>query len=89
MLLGPEVVARMRKVEDAYRAISRELTLEEWSRRPGVRVRRQRHATDRRPAVSVETCHFVANHLPRMREGSAPCGETLWRAPSQVAVALS
>ena len=26
MLLGPEVVARMREVEDGYRALSRELT---------------------------------------------------------------
>jgi cardiolipin synthase len=38
MLLGSDVVARMRKVEDGYRAISRELTLEEWGRRrPGAR----------------------------------------------------
>ena len=34
MLLGGDVVARIRKVEDDYRARSRELTLEEWSRRP-------------------------------------------------------
>lgn len=34
MLLGTEVVARMREVEDHYRAISRRLTVEEWSRRP-------------------------------------------------------
>ncbi len=34
MLLGADVVARIRKVEDAYRAVSRELTLEEWGRRP-------------------------------------------------------
>ena len=34
MLLGPDIVARMREVEDAYRASSRELTLEEWARRP-------------------------------------------------------
>jgi cardiolipin synthase len=33
MLLGPEVVARMRTVEDAYRALSSELTRDEWSRR--------------------------------------------------------
>jgi cardiolipin synthase len=38
MLVGPEVVARFREVEDAYRAISRRLTLEEWSgRSPGQR----------------------------------------------------
>ena len=30
MLLGPEVVADMRKVEDSYRALSKELTLEDW-----------------------------------------------------------
>ena len=34
MMLGAEVVNRMRKVEDAYRALSRELTLDEWARRP-------------------------------------------------------
>ena len=33
MLLGPEVVARMRAVEDTYRSVSRELTLEEWEQR--------------------------------------------------------
>ncbi len=38
MLLGSEVVGRFREVEDAYRALSRELTREEWSRRaPGQR----------------------------------------------------
>ena len=30
MLLGPEVVAEMRKVEDTYRAMSKELTLDDW-----------------------------------------------------------
>ena len=34
MLLGRDVVARMRTVEDTYRALSRPLTLEEWDRRP-------------------------------------------------------
>lgn len=34
MMLGPDVVARVRAVEDAYRAISRALTLEEWDARP-------------------------------------------------------
>ena len=34
MLLGRDVVARMRTVEDAYRALSRPLTLEEWDQRP-------------------------------------------------------
>ena len=33
MLLGGDVVARMREVEDGYRALSRELTQEEWSGR--------------------------------------------------------
>jgi cardiolipin synthase A/B len=30
MLLGPEVVAEMRKVEDSYRAVSKELLLDDW-----------------------------------------------------------
>ena len=30
MLLGPEVVAEMRKVEDTYRAMAKELLLEDW-----------------------------------------------------------
>jgi cardiolipin synthase len=34
MLLGEEVVDRIKAVEDAYRAQSRLLTLEEWRRRP-------------------------------------------------------
>ena len=33
MLLGPEVVERMRTVEDGYRALSRELTHEAWAER--------------------------------------------------------
>ncbi len=33
LMLGPEVVARMREVEDSYRAMSRELTLDEWNGR--------------------------------------------------------
>ena len=33
MLLGAEIVGRMRKVEDTYRLKSRELTLEEWMQR--------------------------------------------------------
>src|SRR3954454_4691198 len=33
MMLGGDVVARMRRVEDDYRALSRELTLEEWATR--------------------------------------------------------
>ena len=37
MLLGRDVVARMRTVEDAYRALSRPLTLEEWDQRPARR----------------------------------------------------
>jgi cardiolipin synthase len=34
MLLGPGVVAELRKVEDTYRVMSRELTLESWLVRP-------------------------------------------------------
>ena len=34
MILGPDIVTRMREVEDVYRESSRELTLEEWARRP-------------------------------------------------------
>lgn len=34
MLPDPAVVVRLREVEDAYRAISKELTLEEWGERP-------------------------------------------------------
>ena len=33
MLTGADIVARFRKVEDDYRALSRELTLEEWGQR--------------------------------------------------------
>jgi cardiolipin synthase A/B len=33
MLAGGDVVSRMRKVEDAYRMQSRELTMDEWARR--------------------------------------------------------
>jgi cardiolipin synthase len=36
MVLGPDIVRRMRKVEDHYREKSRELTLEEWARRSHV-----------------------------------------------------
>jgi cardiolipin synthase len=36
MVLGPDIVRRMRKVEDQYRERSRELTLEEWARRSWV-----------------------------------------------------
>ena len=52
MLTGAEVVARLREVEDTYRALSTELTMEEW-REPqlGREVRRQRDAADLGPAV--------------------------------------
>ena len=33
MLTGGDIVARFREVEDDYRALSRELTIEEWRRR--------------------------------------------------------
>ena len=34
MLTGGDIVQRFREVEDTYRSLSRELTLEEWRRRP-------------------------------------------------------
>ena len=34
MAFGGDVVQSVRAVEDGYRALSRELTCEEWSRRP-------------------------------------------------------
>ncbi len=34
MMLGTEIVTAMRAVEDGYRSLSRELTIEEWSQRP-------------------------------------------------------
>ena len=34
LLLGPEFVARMREVEDSYRAVSTEITLSGWRKRP-------------------------------------------------------
>ena len=34
LLLGEEVVVRMREIEDGYRAVCRELTLDEWGQRP-------------------------------------------------------
>jgi len=34
MLLGPDAVGQLRQVEDAYRALCRPLTQEEWARRP-------------------------------------------------------
>jgi cardiolipin synthase len=34
MLVGAPIVERLRVVEDAYRDVSRELTLDEWSQRP-------------------------------------------------------
>jgi cardiolipin synthase len=34
MLLGPEVAAAMSKVQDTYRAMSKELTLADWLARP-------------------------------------------------------
>ena len=54
MLTGGDIVQRFREVEDTYRALSRELTLEEWSRRSrGVDVRRQRHAAHLGAAVGL------------------------------------
>ncbi|MCE5288399.1 MAG: cardiolipin synthase [Nocardiaceae bacterium] len=37
MLYGGDVVKRLREVEDGYRAISPQLTSEEWARRPAVK----------------------------------------------------
>ncbi|HEX9227942.1 MAG TPA: phospholipase D-like domain-containing protein, partial [Arthrobacter sp.] len=34
MLLGEDIVRRISAVEDTYRGISRELTLEDWMKRP-------------------------------------------------------
>ena len=34
MMTGPGVVARLREVQDAYRSLSTELTLDEWRRAP-------------------------------------------------------
>jgi cardiolipin synthase len=34
MLLGEDIVQRISAVEDTYRDISRELTLEDWMKRP-------------------------------------------------------
>lgn len=34
MMIGPDVVREMRRVEDGYRSLSSELTLEEWGGRP-------------------------------------------------------
>ena len=34
MCTGPSFVAQMREVEDMYRSLSREMTLEEWKKRP-------------------------------------------------------
>ena len=36
MLTGGDIVARFRRVEDDYRALSRELTLDEWRQRSKV-----------------------------------------------------
>lgn len=36
LMLGPEIVADMRVIEDRYREVSKELTLEEWSKRSHV-----------------------------------------------------
>ena len=52
MLVGGDVVARMRAAEDDYRALSQLLTADEW-RSPFavVTVRRQPHAADRCPSM--------------------------------------
>ena len=66
MLLGREVVRRMREVEDPYRALSRQLTLEEWSSaRRRDAVRRQRHAADRGAAVNRRVERVLKNSWVR------------------------
>ena len=56
MLLGPEVVAEMREVEDTYRAMSKELLLEDWlARSTRIGVLGQRDEADRSPAVILGT----------------------------------
>ena len=91
MLLGAEVVAEMRKVEDTYRAMSKELTLEDWLARPrAVGVHGQRDEADRRPAVtpsaartgpaaSAGRLHVVDQRLHRGAEGghSGPAAATV------------
>ena len=55
MLLGPEVVAEMRMVDDTYQAMSKDLTLEDWlARSPSLGVHRQRNEADRSPAVTLQ-----------------------------------
>ena len=52
MLVGGDVVARMRAIEDRYRSLSRLLTADEWrGRSRGLTLRRQRDALDRRPSI--------------------------------------
>ena len=52
MMLTSPPRTSVRVVQDEYRSLSRELTLEEWRAMRGG-VRRQRDASDRRPAVSA------------------------------------
>ena len=90
MLTGPGIVERMREVEDTYRALSRELTEDEWSDRSrGSRVHRQRDAADLGPAVTSGRGGFTRirrgrpQGVPR-RWGSGPAatagsGATRWR----------
>ena len=72
MLLGDDVVHRLQAVEDHYRSVSRELTLEEWSApAPRTALGRQRHAPDRRAAVTVPEARprRVGPDCPRPRVG--------------------
>ena len=54
MLTGGDIVARFREVEDSYRAVSRELTLEEWGQALlRQALRRQHDAAHLGPAVGA------------------------------------
>ncbi len=56
MVRGEEFLTELRAVEDAYRAVSRELTLEEWQTRPlSARSLRQHRAADGRAAVRARS----------------------------------
>ena len=58
MLLGPEAVAQLRKVEDTYRSLCRPLTQEEWSQRSQADpLRRHRDAADGGAPVAVPALH--------------------------------
>ena len=60
MVRGEPFLTQLREVEDAYRAVSRELTLEEWQQRSfGTADGRQPDAPDRRAAVTAARAGVV------------------------------